>query len=281
MSVNTMMNYGDSKKGKLTYSMSKRGLPGYEDCSSFIYRAMMAAGFLPVNSGLGNTETLFKLKGSVLKEITKEQITKGCLFIAGWEGASAGSGGHTGYFETNWTGSLDTMRICHCSYSFGSRNVVSTKAKGYMGDYSGLPVRYFKIIAAASPGDVSGNDHAQMVQLIVDRMWGPAVTLRLQEYCRMSARDGVISHQYREKCNQYIYSANFDLTLIGSQLIKEMQRRLKAKNFYSGELDGLCGTETIKALQRAFKTTVDGIISSKSELVAAMQIALNNNKLPF
>lgn len=271
MSIASMMSYGESKKGRLTYSMSRRGQPGYEDCSSFIYQAMKAAGFLPKNTGLGNTETLFKLNGSVLKEISKEQITKGCLFVAGREGASAGSAGHTGYFETNWTGSLETMRICHCSYSFGSGNVVSTKAKGYMGDYSGLPVRYFKIVAAATPGDVTNENQTQQRMLAIDGSWGPATTRRLQELLACSVRDGVISGQIKNRANRNIPSAQFGSG--GSNVIRALQKLLNINQ------DGNFGPATCKLLQQRMGTLQDGEISAISDCVKAMQRRLNENTI--
>ena len=136
---------------------------------------------------------------------------------------------------------------------------------------------YLRWTGSGSSGSTGNSGN----KLALDGSWGPAVTTRLQEFCNLSSRDGVVSHQYKENCNQFIYAAQFDRTLIGSQLIREMQKRLKAKGFYQGTTDGLCGTETIKALQRAFKTTVDGFISPESDLVKAMQRALNANKLPF
>ncbi|MEB8419113.1 peptidoglycan-binding protein, partial [Enterococcus casseliflavus] len=109
---------------------------------------------------------------------------------------------------------------------------------------------------------------------------GPLVTLRLQEYYN-TTRDKVISHQYKEKYNQNIYSAQFDDTLIGSDVIRAIQMGLKAKGYYKGIIDGLCGEEMIKSMQKAFGTTVDGVISPVSDMVKALQRALNNNKLPW
>lgn len=271
MSITTMMLYGDSQKGRITYSMAKRGLPGFHDCSSFAYEAMKRAGFLPKDTGLGNTETLFKLKGTVLKEITKDKIKKGCLFIAGREGASAGSAGHTGYFETDWTGSMETMRICHCSYSFGSNNVVSTKAKGYMGDYSGLPVRYFKIVAAAKPGEVSNENQAQQRMLAIDGSWGPATTRRLQELLACSVRDGEISGQIKNRANRNIPSAHFGRG--GSNVVRALQKLLNTSQ------DGNFGPVTCKLLQQRMGTLQDGEISAISDCVKAMQRRLNENMI--
>lgn len=91
----------------------------------------------------------------------------------------------------------------------------------------------------------------------------------------------MVSHQYRQAVNQNLYSAQFDNTLRGSQLIRAIQTGLKAKGFYTGEIDGLCGENTIRGMQRALETTVDGIISPTSQMVRALQTALNNNKLPW
>ena len=64
-------------------------------------------------------------------------------------------------------------------------------------------------------------------------------------------------------------------------MIRAIQMGLKARGYYSGVIDGLCGEATIKAMQKALGTTVDGIISPKSDMVRALQRALNNNKLPW
>lgn len=76
-------------------------------------------------------------------------------------------------------------------------------------------------------------------------------------------------------------SAQFDTTLIGYDLIRAIQKGLKTKGHYNGAVDGLCGKNTIKAMQKALGTTQDGIISPVSNMVKALQRALNNNKLPW
>lgn len=106
----------------------------------------------------------------------------------------------------------------------------------------------------------------------VDGQWGTATTKRLQQVLGLNIVDGVISHQYRQTANKNIYSAQFDNTLLGSLVIREVQRRLGL------DADGLCGTATVKALQRHYGTAVDGVISPVSSMVMAMQRALNDNK---
>lgn len=86
-------------KGNYPYSMIKRnGNPGY-DCSSAMYYALIAGGVLPKNTPIGNTETLFKLKGKYLDEIYDyKDVRAGDIFIRGGEGRSSGANGHTGMF---------------------------------------------------------------------------------------------------------------------------------------------------------------------------------------
>lgn len=109
-------------------------------------------------------------------------------------------------------------------------------------------------------------------QIAVDGQWGKATTKRLQQVLGLKIVDGVISHQYKSNANAHLYSAQFDKTLIGSNLVRAMQSKLGLK------ADGLCGADTIRALQRHYGTTVDGVISSTSSMVKAMQRALNQGK---
>lgn len=107
-----------------------------------------------------------------------------------------------------------------------------------------------------------------------DGKFGTATAKRLQQYFN-TTQDGVISHQYKQKYNQNVYAAQFDKTLKGSNVIKALQKTLGVTK------DGLLGQATIKALQKRLGTTQDGIISPVSDMVRALQKALNNNKLPW
>lgn len=271
MTIAAMLDYAYGRQGKVTYSMSNRLSETSMDCSSFVFKALIQGGFLKKGSFIGNTETLFSLNGKLLKEIPFSQVQKGDIFVSGTEGASSGSAGHTGIH-------LGNGKIIHCTYSYHNKNVVITNAVGWMGDYSGLTVRHFRIIGTDVTNS-SGKPQQQL--LILDGQWGTSTTKRLQEFYGLSVRDGFISHQFKQSYNQNIYSAQFDLTLIGSNLIKEMQKHMKAKGFYNGEIDGLCGKQMVVGLQKAFGTTVDGLISQKSDMVKAMQQTLNTGKMPF
>lgn len=118
-SVEKMLAYAKSKHRKVGYSMAypQRLGPAYLDCSSFVYYALIAGGFLPQATDIGNTETLYKLKGTVLKEIySYEQIRAGDIFIRGIEGRSAGASGHTGIF-------LEKGKIIHCNAVNGTVSI--------------------------------------------------------------------------------------------------------------------------------------------------------------
>lgn len=100
-SIDQMLAYAKSKHHKVSYSMAypARLGPAAMDCSSFVYYSLIAGGFLPKNTSIGNTESLFKLNGSVLKEIySYHNIKAGDIFIRGGEGTSSGARGHTGIF---------------------------------------------------------------------------------------------------------------------------------------------------------------------------------------
>ena len=112
-----------------------------------------------------------------------------------------------------------------------------------------------------------------------DGKWGPGFTKALQKYYGSGTADGVISGQTKSKANEHVYAAKWGKG--GSNLIRVFQMRLKGKGWYNGAIDGNLGPGTVKALQKAFGTSQDGVISPTSSLVKAMQKALNANKMPF
>lgn len=250
-SAEVALQYGLNLRGRICYSMSNRLGSTSMDCSSFVFRSLIHAGFLPKGSYIGNTETLFQLKGKLLKEITRSEVRRGDLWVAGYEGASLGSAGHTGWFLGDING--DAL---HCTYSKKCNNIAVTKAVGWMGDYSGLPVRYFRVINATVEGP-SENTGQQRI-LAIDGSWGPATTRRLQEVLSCAIRDGVISGQIIQPCNKNIPSLQAGVG--GSNVIRALQKLLNV------EQDGYIGRNTIVALQRRMGTLQDGEISAVSDL---------------
>ena len=133
-----------------------------------------------------------------------------------------------------------------------------------------LQHNFYRIIDG---GTTNTDNKPQMIQLALDGQFGNATARRLQEYFDTAGKDGVISHQFKQTFNQNIYSAQFDNTLTGSNVIKALQ------GFLGIAQDGLCGQGTIKALQRHLGTTQDGVISPVSNAVKELQRRLNANKL--
>lgn len=108
--------------------------------------------------------------------------------------------------------------------------------------------------------------------LTVDGFWGPATTRALQQINRTPV-DGVVSGQPMANrhllggVSGWVFSGNPE----GSLLIRKMQGAFNVAQ------DGLFGPQSIRGMQRYYKTPVDGIISGggQSSAVRAMQRAIN------
>lgn len=137
-SIEKMLAFAKDKVGKVGYSMKfpQRLGDKFYDCSSFVYKALVAGGFLDERSRVGNTESLYRLKGVVLEEIfSYDDIQRGDIFICGREGYSQGSSGHTGIF-------LSKDKIIHCSYR--NRGVGIDRAGDFLGRKRSDQERYFR-----------------------------------------------------------------------------------------------------------------------------------------
>lgn len=99
------------KKGSPSYSMINRYLNPNLDCSSAVFYALIAGGFLPKDIAIGTTEDLFKLvhKGYFEEVYNYKDVQVGDIFIRGGEGTSWGANGHTGLFYKK-------DGIVHCNY---------------------------------------------------------------------------------------------------------------------------------------------------------------------
>lgn len=262
-----MMDWMRTRQGKVSYSMSNRLGPNSYDCSSAVHTAMIAGGFLKQGTFIGNTETLYSMEGKLLVPISRSQASYGDVFVSGVKGNSLGSGGHTGLFLSN-------KDIIHCTYGYGKNNMAVTPAYQWMGDYSGLPVYYYRLKDTGGIVVPETGNKPQMTILIVDGQWGPGTTKRLQEYFGLSIRDGVISSQPLNDHTKNIYSAEFGKGESGSNLIIAMCKWLGITQ------SRIITKEFIVALQAKMGTIQDGFISPKSDCVSVMQRRLNAGKLP-
>lgn len=120
--LNKMIHWMTERKGKVTYSMNARLGPTSYDCSSAVYFALIAGGFLPAQT-MGNTDSLFThLEQANWKKVQPDATgsypaKKGDIFIWGQRGASGGAAGHTGIFID------DNDTIIHCNYGHNGISV--------------------------------------------------------------------------------------------------------------------------------------------------------------
>lgn len=117
-------------------------------------------------------------------------------------------------------------------------------------------------------------DNKKEDKISVDGKWGKDTTKKAQKVFGTTV-DGIVSNQYAS------YKANnpglLDNTFEweskpgkgGSELISKIQKMVKVN------ADGYIGTDTIKAMQKYFKTPIDGKVSNPSQMVKAFQEWLN------
>lgn len=150
------------------YSMTYRyGNPNY-DCSSAVFYALIAGGFLPKNQFIGNTETLFALaRAGKFKEIYNyKDVKRGDIFIRGGEGTSAGAGGHTGIFlAKDW--------IIHCNYPNNgiSTNNMSEWLNTFLDRKRSSNERYFRPIEKGSKKTTTSEPKQNGAKKIKDEKW--------------------------------------------------------------------------------------------------------------
>lgn len=145
--IEKMISYAKSQWHRVRYSMGPERIgPHYMDCSSFVFKCLIAGGFLEKNTRIGNTEDLYRLNGKIFQEIySYDQVQRGDIFIRGYQGASYGASGHTGIF-------LRKDEIIHCN---ATNDTVSINNEYSFIDYyldrkrSGYE-RYFRPIVAGN-----------------------------------------------------------------------------------------------------------------------------------
>lgn len=122
-----------ARQGQVTYSMTNRNGPNSYDCSSAVFYALMEATYLPMGTWVGNTDTLFALENKILIPISRDQVRRGDIFIAGKKGNSAGAFGHTGVATSN-------SRIIHCNYT--DNGISETVISGRTGE----PCYWYRLV---------------------------------------------------------------------------------------------------------------------------------------
>lgn len=135
----------------------------------------------------------------------------------------------------------------------------------------GIFARAQAILGGAAP--IPPNPTPDDGTLAVDGFWGPATTRRLQTLAGTTV-DGVVSSQAeRDRHVDEGGLASFQWvsnpSASGSDIIFWIQGQVGVSQ------DRFVGTNTIKAMQAHYGTTQDGVVSGPSDMVRAMQTALN------
>lgn len=134
--INKMIQWMSDRRGKVSYSMTDRLGPNNYDCSSAVYNALIAGGFLPQGTAIGNTETLFNdLERNGWEQVQPDKngnypAKRGDVFIWGNRGYTLGAAGHTGIFIDD----QDNMIHCNAGY-----NSITINDHDYIWSLNGFP----------------------------------------------------------------------------------------------------------------------------------------------
>ncbi|MTD42453.1 holin [Erwinia sp. CPCC 100877] len=133
--INTTLDWMRQRKGVVRYSMDHRLGPYSYDCSSSVYNALITGGFLPTNTSIGNTETLFndleRNEWELVQPVNGNYpAKKGDVFIWGKRGYTLGAAGHTGLFID------DNDNIIHCN---AGHDGISVNNHDVIWSYNGCP----------------------------------------------------------------------------------------------------------------------------------------------
>ncbi|WP_414050972.1 LysM peptidoglycan-binding domain-containing protein [Macrococcus animalis] len=138
-SKDVMVQWFYDRMGKTSY-LSYAGRWGTKtwDCSSAVYAAMIEAGYLPKQTVLGDTTTMFAQENRLFTPIKKSQVRYGDIFILGDKKNSRGPLGHTGVI-------LSKNKIIHMGYKTATDNGIMVT--GYQGfaEKPGVDTFYYRI----------------------------------------------------------------------------------------------------------------------------------------
>ncbi|MGM0216339.1 phage tail tip lysozyme [Enterococcus sp. AZ109] len=172
-SINQMIQWFKDREGKVNYSQSSRLGPTGYDCSSAVYFALIAGGFIPSGS-MGWTGSLHDTTlPAISKKISRADCRRGDIFLSKYWANE----GHTGVF-------LDNSTIIHCNAYNGT--ISTTVANGRMG-YD--PIEYYRLNASQDLGIFTLPQYE-----VAKVVWG---VLKQSGYSDHSAA-GVIGNLYAE-----------------------------------------------------------------------------------
>lgn len=197
--------------------------------------------------------------------VNKYNATAGDIVFFDWNGN--GSLDHVGIVEVNVGQYLQTIE------GNTSNNRVARRTRSFATISCVLRPSYAQNVGGQT-GSVS--QKASVVQ--VDGYWGSGTTKALQNALG-TPTDGIVSDQYAGYRHTYLIgcTTGWDWTDArngGSTVIKALQKKIGTT------VDGVMGPKTVTALQKYLGCKyVDGVISSPSNCVKALQRRINNGSV--
>ncbi|MCI1829827.1 MAG: CHAP domain-containing protein [Actinomyces sp.] len=261
-------------------SWSYLGANGVPYCAMFVSWVLYQAGVPNIGHQVVqiNTETMRNAAASDGRLVPFRDAQPGDLILYDWD--EDGRTDHIGFFvrETE-NGTVRTIE--------GNTSRSDGRGDGYVSNkerpidnavFPYLMRPYYEDAGAFTPGSPVWDGETPFPdyptgQVEVDGYWGARTTTALQQVYGQTV-DGVISSQDRtwQAQNPGLTSGwNWVGDAEGSQIIMEMQRRY----WNVSPADGLIGPTTIRAMQRHYGTTVDGVIDEGSQVVMALQRDIN------
>lgn len=242
------------------------------DCSSLVITAFQQAGVPVKTKGAtytGNMSSVFKQCGftdvtSKVNLATGAGLQKGDVLL-----------NHV-HHTALWIGGGQMVQA--------SSNEFGGVTGGKTGDQTGREIRIngyynypWNCVLRYTGESVSSGSVSEA--LAVNGICDPATVRKWQSVMKTTV-DGVISGQLVPDQRTYWRPNLADICVTyggyGSELIRAVQKQLKAEKRYMGEIDGLLGPATIKAIQAHYGLTQDASFGPAT--VKALQTALNKNE---
>ena len=249
------------------------GTSGVPFCAMFVSWCMNKVGATCAGIPGAYTPTMLQAAKNAGKvRGNKRDAKPGDVAYFNWDG---GVVDHVGFIEVNYgdyvqtiEGNTDNGQVKRKTRNWSTIEAVVAPNYGTSSSTSG----------GTSVSTPSANvSNASSAKISEDGWWGPKTTTRLQQYLGTPV-DGIVSNQYATykaknpglQSNTWQWKSNPGKN--GSDMVRALQRKLGVT------ADGFIGPNTIKALQKKLGTSQDGCCSGPSDVVKALQKALNNNK---
>jgi hypothetical protein len=217
----------------------------------------------------GQTEPFFPaascdvVKARAMKSnqiVNINDVTAGDLFLFDW-----GDGGI-----------LDHIGICESVVGDGTYQTIEGNTKGGKVDRRYRSSRDIRYVVRPNYDKEIRNG------IVVDGLWGEETTLGLRKILDLPLSKTVHSQWvgWRDNLQGCISPCwEFSDVANGDELIAALQKYLRYIKLYNGDIDGICGVNTINGLETWMNVKPDNVLSSPSTTIARLQSMCNSGDL--